>query len=76
MTAGHYSTRYESDSTARQMSLIDKFFSIRKNDSMDAYLADMKEAADQMEEVDVGLPKKVIVYHILKNLPSNYDMLK
>ena len=31
-------SRYESDSTTRQMSLIDKFFSIRKNGSMDAYL--------------------------------------
>ena len=50
------------------MSLIDKFFSIRKNGSMDAYLVDMKEAVDQMEEVDVGLPEKVIVYHTLKNL--------
>ena len=69
-------SRYESDSTTRQMSLIDKFFSIRKNGSMDAYLADMTEVADQMEEVEVGLPKKVIVYHTLINLPSDYDMLK
>ena len=69
-------SRYESDSTTRQMPLIDKFFSIRKNGSMDIYLADMKEAADQMEEVEVGLPEKVIVYHTLKNLPSDYDMLK
>ena len=58
-------SRYESDSIARQMSLIDKFFSIRKNGSMDAYLLDMKEAIDQMEEVEVGLPEKVIVYHTL-----------
>ena len=69
-------SRYESNSIARQMSLIDKFFSITKNGSMDAYLADMKEAADQMEEVKVGLPEKVIVYHTLKNHPSEYDMLK
>ena len=40
-------SRYESDSSIRQMSLIDKFFSIRKNESMDAYLADIKEATDQ-----------------------------
>ena len=69
-------SRYESDSTTRQMSLIDKFFSIRKNGTMDAYLADMKEAVDQMEEVEVGLPEKVIVYHTLKNLPSEYDTFK
>ena len=43
---------------------------------MDAYLADMKEATDQMEEVEVGLPEKVIVYHTLKNLPSEYHTFK
>jgi hypothetical protein len=67
---------YESDSTARQMSLIDKFFTIRKTGRMDEYLADIKEAADQMEEVDVGLPAKVVNYHTLKNLPSEFDMIK
>jgi hypothetical protein len=58
------------------MLLIDKFFTIQKTGSMDEYLADVKEAADQMEEVDVGLPEKVIVYHTLKNLPKEYDMIK
>ena len=69
-------SRYESDSIARQVSLIDKIFSIRKNENMDAYLANMKEATDHMEEVKVGLPEKVIVYHILKNLPSEYNTFK
>ena len=69
-------SRYESDSTARQMSLIDRFFSIRKNGSMDAYLVDIKEATDHMEEVEVGLLEKVIVYHTLKNLPSEYHTFK
>ena len=55
------------------IAFIDKFFNIRKNGTMDAYLTDMKEAADQMEEVEVGLLEKVIVYHTLKNLPSDYD---
>ena len=55
------------------MSLIDKFFSIRKTGSMDA---NMKEAVDQMEEVEVELPEKVVVYHMLKNLPSEYDTFK
>ena len=58
------------------MSLIDRFVSIRKNGTMDAYLVDMKEVANQMEEVEVGLPEKVIVYHTLKNLPSEYDTFK
>ena len=29
---------------------------------MDAYLADIKEAADQMEEVEVGLLKKLLSF--------------
>ena len=29
-----------------------------------------------MEEVEVGLLEKVIVYHTLKNLPSEYDTFK
>ena len=37
---------YEFDNTVRQMSLIDKFFNIRKNGSMDAYLANMKDTTD------------------------------
>jgi transposase InsO family protein len=69
-------SRYESDCTERQMLLIDKFFTIRKTGSMDEYLADVKEAADQMEEVEVGLPEKVVVYHTIKNLPKEYDTVK
>ena len=51
-------SRYESDSTARQMSLIDKFFSIRKNGSMDAYLVDMKEAAVRWRKLKLACQKK------------------
>ena len=69
-------SRYESNNTTKQMSPIDKFFNIRKTRSMDVYFADMKETTDQMEEVEVGLLEKVVVYHILKNLPSDYDMFK
>ena len=69
-------TCYESDSTSRQVLLIDKFFSIRKLHSMDEYLADMKEAADSLEELDVPLPEKILVAYTLKNLPPEYDMVK
>ena len=69
-------TRYEFDSTSRQVLLIDKFFSIRKLHSMDEYLADMKEAADLLEELDVLLPKKILVAYTLKNLLPKYDMVK
>lgn len=43
---------------------------------MVAYLTDVKEAADYIEEVDVGLSKNLILYWKLKNLPSNYDTIK
>ena len=69
-------SRYEPDSTTRQMLLIDKFFTIIKTGTMDEYLADVNETADEMEEVDVGQSEKVIVYHTLKNLPKEYDMIK
>jgi hypothetical protein len=29
-----------------------------------------------MEEVNVGLHEKIIVYYTLKNLPKEYDMIK
>lgn len=69
-------TRYKLDSTAIQVLFIDKFFSIRKLNSMDEYLADMKEAADSLEELDVPLPKKILVAYTLNNLPPKYDMVK
>jgi hypothetical protein len=69
-------TRYESDSTSRQVLFIEKFFSIRKLNSMDEYLVDMKEAADSLEELDVPLPEKIMVAYTLKNLPPEYDMIK
>ena len=43
---------------------------------MDAYFVNIKGATDQMEEVEVGLPEKVVVYHTLKNLPNKYDTFK
>ena len=69
-------TRYKSDSTSRQVLLIDKFFSIRKLNNMDEYLDDMKEAADSLEELDVLLPHKILVAYTLKNLPPEYDTVK
>ena len=54
----------------------DKFFKIHKTANMDEYLADMREAIDQLEEVDVGLPEKVIVCYTLKNLSREFDTIK
>lgn len=62
--------RYESDSHSRKILIIDKFFSIRRTNSMDEYLANMKEAADEMEELDVGLLEPVVVFYTTKNLPK------
>ena len=69
-------TRYESDSTSKQVLFVDKFFSIRKLNSMDEYLADIKEAVDLVEELDVPLPKRILVAYTLKNLLPKYDMVK
>ena len=68
-------SRYEFDCTKRQMLLINKFFTIKKTANMDEHLVDMREAADQLE-VDAGLSEKVIVYHMLKNLPREFDTVK
>jgi hypothetical protein len=36
----------------------------------------IKEAADQMEEVEVGMLEKVMGYHMLKNLLNEFDNIK
>ena len=71
-------TRYESDSGPRRVMLIDKFFSLRKTESisMDAHLTEIKEIANLLEEVEVKLPEDIIVYYTLKNLPKEYEIFK
>ena len=71
-------TRYESDSGPRQVMLIDKFFSLRKTESisMDDHLTEVKEIANLLEEVEVVIPEKIIVYYTLKNLPKEYEIFK
>lgn len=71
-------TRYESDSGPRRVMLIDKFFSLRKTESisMDAHLTEVKEIANLLEEVDVNIPEDIIVYYTLKNLPKEYEIFK
>lgn len=43
---------------------------------MDKYLIEMKEVSDSIEEVNVPLPKNVVVWYTLKNLPNEYEVLK
>ena len=71
-------TRYESDSGPRRVMLIEKFFALRKTESvsMDAHLTEVKEIASLLEEVDVVIPEDIIVYYTLKNLPKEYDIFK
>ena len=71
-------TRYESDSGPRRVSLIEKFFSLRKTESvsMDAHLTEVKEIANLLEEVEVVIPEDIIVYYTLKNLPKEYEIFK
>lgn len=71
-------TRYESDSGPRRVMLIDKFFALRRTESitMDTHLTEVKEIANLLEEVDVVIPKDIIVYYTLKNLPKEYEIFK
>ena len=70
--------RYESDSGPRRVMLIEKFFSLRKTESisMDAHLTEVKEITNLLEEVDVNIPEDIIVYYTLKNLPKEYEIFK
>jgi hypothetical protein len=47
-----------------------EFFNFRKieNIPMDAYLIEVKNVANKMEEVKVGLLEDIMVYYIIKNL--------
>ena len=71
-------TRYESDSGPRRVMLIEKFFSLRKTDSvsMDEHLTEVKEVANLLEEVEVIIPEDIIVYYTLKNLPKEYEIFR
>lgn len=64
--------RYESDQGPRRAQLKDKFFYIRKLESitMDEHLTKVKNISDMLEEVNCGLPKDIIVYYTLQNLPT------
>jgi hypothetical protein len=45
--------------------------------NMDVFFIDVKEVVDLLDsEVDVTLPKNIIVYYIVQNLPKEYEMFK
>jgi hypothetical protein len=71
-------TRYKFDSGPRRVMLIEKFFALRKTESisMDAHLTEVKEVANLLEEVEVNIPEDIIVYYTLKNLPKEYEIFK
>jgi hypothetical protein len=71
-------SRYESDSGPRRVMLLEKFFALRKTESvsMDTHLTEVKEVANLLEEVEVKIPEDVIVFYTLKNLPKEYEIFK
>ena len=71
-------TRYEYDSGPKRVMLIEKFFSLRKTEfvSMDTHLTEVKEIANLLQEVEVIIPKDIIVYYTLKNLPKEYEIFR
>lgn len=70
--------RYESDSGPRRVMLLEKFFAMRKTESvsMDTHLTEVKNVANLLKEVEVNMPEDVIVYYTLKNLPKDYEIFK
>ena len=71
-------TRYQFGSGPRRVMLIEKFFSLRKTESisMDVHLTEVKEVANLLEEVGVIIPEDIIVYYTLKNLPKEYEIFR
>lgn len=70
-------TKYESDSGPRRVMLIEKFFALRKTESvsMDAHLTEVKEIANLLEKVNVIISDDIIVYYTLRNLLKEYKIL-
>ena len=66
---------YESNNHPRKVTLINKFFSIRKGNSIDEYLIDMKEAADLLEKVGFSLLESIVCYYIVNNLLKEYEVI-
>lgn len=54
--------------------LIEKFFMMQKTDSnsMDNFLIDVKEVVDLQEEVNIDLPKDIVVWATVKSLLRKY----
>lgn len=71
-------SRYKLDSGPRRVMLLEKFFALRKTESvsMDAHLTEVREVANLLEEVLVNIPEDVIVFYTLKNLPKEYEIFK
>ena len=67
---------YGFDNHSYNMPLINKFFNIRKNNSMDEYLMDIMEAANLLKEVELPLLESIVCYYIKNNLPKEYEVIK
>ena len=68
----------EFDSRPRRVMFINKFFALRKTESisMDTHLTKIQEIANFLDEVDVNTPEDIIVYYTLKNMPKEYEIFK
>lgn len=65
-------------SNRRKFRLIEKFFALRKTDdiSMDAYLIEVRDVADRLEELGCKLPEEMVVYWTIHRLPKEYQIFK
>jgi hypothetical protein len=69
---------YESKSGLRRHSLIERFFNLRKIVimSMDAYLVEIHNATNQMEDLGCKMPKDVVIYFTIHHLLKEYTVFK
>jgi hypothetical protein len=47
-----------------------------KGISMDTHLIEVKNVIDMLEKVDLMLPKDIIMYYTIQNLPKEYKNLQ
>lgn len=74
----HLISRYKANNNPQKVHLIGEFFGCERLNimSMEKYLVEMKETTNPLQDVNVVLPKDIVVWIVVKNLPKKYDITK
>lgn len=74
----YFKLMYEVDKNLQKIHIINKFFSIKKENSMnmDEYLTKTKKTIDLLDDVNTPLLEAIIVWYTIKNLLKDYNMTK